>query len=82
MNAQLPGKVWYVPHHGVYHPKKKKLRVNSDCAASYQGVSLNRELLQGPDLTNSLLGVILRFRKEPVGFIADIKLMFYQVRVN
>lgn len=25
--TQPPGKIWYVPHHGVYHPKKKKLRV-------------------------------------------------------
>ncbi len=80
--AQSPGKIWYVPHHGVYHPKKKKLRVVFDCAASYQGVSLNTELLQGPDLTNSLLGVILRFRKEPIGLMADVKSMFHQVRVD
>ncbi|XP_031425669.1 uncharacterized protein LOC116220856 [Clupea harengus] len=79
--AQSTGKVWYLPHHGVYHPKKKKLRVVFDCAASYQGVSLNTELLQGPDLTNSLIGVIMRFRKEPVAIMSDIKSMFHQVRV-
>ena len=79
--GQSTGKVWYLPHHGVYHPKKKKLRVVFDCAASYQGVSLKTELLQGPDLTNSLIGVILRFRKEPVGIMSDIKSMFHQVRV-
>ncbi|KAK0131909.1 hypothetical protein N1851_033296 [Merluccius polli] len=79
--ALSTGKVWYLPHHGVYHPKKKKLRVVFDCAASYQGLSLNTELLQGPDLTNSLIGVILRFRKEPVGIMSDIKSMFHQVRV-
>ncbi|KAK0152983.1 hypothetical protein N1851_005350 [Merluccius polli] len=28
------GKLWYIPHHGVYHPQKKKLRVVFDCAAS------------------------------------------------
>lgn len=28
------GKVWYIPHHGVYHPTKKKLRVVFDCGAS------------------------------------------------
>ncbi|KAL2089185.1 hypothetical protein ACEWY4_016084 [Coilia grayii] len=79
--AQPSGKVWYLPHHGVYHPKKKKLRIVFDCAASFQGVSLNTELLQGPDLTNSLIGVILRFRKEPIGIMADVKSMFHQVRV-
>ena len=50
-------RVWYVPHHGVYHPKKpEKLRVVFDCSADFQGHSLNHHLLQGPDLTNSLVG--------------------------
>ena len=44
---------WYIPHHGVYHPRKSKIRVVFDCGAQNAGVSLNSELLQGPDLTNS-----------------------------
>lgn len=24
------GKVWYIPHHGVYHPQKRKMRVVFD----------------------------------------------------
>ena len=75
------GEVWYIPHHGVYHPKKKKIRVVFDCTATYQGVSLNNQLLQGPDLTNTLIGVLTRFREEPVAMMADIEAMFYQVRV-
>ncbi|PIK55915.1 hypothetical protein BSL78_07185 [Apostichopus japonicus] len=76
------GKVWYVPHHGVYHPQKKKIRVVFNCAAKFKGVSLNDKLLQGPDLTNSLVGVLLRFRMEPIALMADIEAMFYQVRVQ
>jgi hypothetical protein len=38
-------------------------------------------LLQGPDLTNNLIGVLLRFRQEGIAFMADIQKMFYQVRV-
>ncbi|XP_066270881.1 uncharacterized protein [Branchiostoma lanceolatum] len=75
------GQVWYVPHHGVYHPQKGKIRVVFDCAASYAGTSLNKELLQGPDLTNTLLGVLTRFRQEPVALMADIEAMFSQVKV-
>ncbi|KAL7831201.1 hypothetical protein SRHO_G00307040 [Serrasalmus rhombeus] len=75
------GRVWYIPHHGVYHPQKEKLRVVFDCAASFQGVSLNSELLQGPDLANSLVGVLTRFRQEPVAIMADIEAMYHQVRV-
>lgn len=75
--------VWYIPHHGVYHPKKPdKLRVVFDCSADFQGHSLNRHLLQGPDLTNSLVGVLCRFRQEPVAFACDIEGMFHQVHVN
>jgi len=77
-----PGKVWYIPHHGVYHPKKpKKIRVVFDCCTKFAGTSLNDQLLQGPDLTNSLVGVLTQFRQESVGFMDDIEAMFYQVLV-
>ncbi len=78
---QVEGRTWYIPHHAVYHPKKKTLRVVFDCGAAYQGVSLNTELLQGPDLTNSLVGVLLRFHQEPIAMMGDIQSMYYQVRV-
>ncbi len=58
------GKKWYIPHHGIIHPQKGKLRIVYDCAAEYHGTSLNSQLMQGPDLTNSLIGVLLRFRQE------------------
>ena len=74
-------RVWYVPHHGVYHPKKNKMRVVFDCTASFQNVSLNGQLMQGPDLTNTLIGALMRFREEPIAMMADIESMFYQVRV-
>ena len=77
----IHGKTWYLPHHGVYHPTKKKLRVVFDCGAKHQGISLNDNLLQGPDLTNSLIGVLIRFRQHPVALMADIEAMFHQVGV-
>ena len=75
------GEVWYLPHHGVYHPQKGKLRVVFDCSARCMGVSLNDLLLQGPDLANNLWGVLTRFRFEEVAFVADLEAMFYQIRV-
>ena len=76
-------KSWYLPHHGVYHPKKPgKIRVVFDCSAEFEGHSLKRQLLQGPDLTNSLLGVLCRFHQEPVAFACNIEGMFHQVKVN
>ncbi|KAL5020965.1 hypothetical protein ScPMuIL_000120, partial [Solemya velum] len=69
---------WYLPLFGVYHPKKKdRIRGVFDSSAQYNGISLNDVLLSGPDLTNSLVGVLMRFRKECVGITADIQQMFY-----
>ena len=80
--SSTPDRTWYIPHHGVYHPRKpEKIRVVFDCTAKYQGYCLNQELIQGPDLTNQLVGVLLRFRQEPVAVMGDIEAMFYQVRV-
>ena len=61
--------------------KPGKVRVVFDAAASYKGTSLNDQLVAGPDLLNSLVGVIMRFRLHDVAMIADIETMFFQVRV-
>lgn len=47
-----------------------------------KGESLNRHLLQGRDLTNSLRGVLHQFRKEPEAFICDIEGIFHRVNIN
>ena len=76
------GKKWYLPHHSVQHPAKpRKTRVVFDASAKYFGTSLNDQLLQGPNLANTLIGVLIRFREEKVAFMADIQEMFYQVQV-
>ena len=69
---------WYLPLFGVYHPKKPpQIRGIFDSSAKHQGIALNDVLLSGPDLANSLLGVLLRFRTEPVAMTADVQKMFY-----
>ncbi|XP_032364376.1 uncharacterized protein LOC116678740, partial [Etheostoma spectabile] len=73
---------WYIPHHGVYHPHKPgKICVVFDCSARYQETSLNDHLLTGPDLTNTLVGVLCRFRKGPVAIMCDVEKMFHQFHV-
>ena len=71
-----------MPHHGVFHPQKQgKIRVVFDVASLHDGVSLNNQLLQGSDFTNSLLGILLRFRRYPIALVVDIEGMFHQVKV-
>ena len=66
----------------MFHPAKPgKVHILFDCSAKYRGSSLNKKLLQGPDLTNSLVGVLTRFRQEAVAFMADVEAMFHQAKV-
>ncbi|XP_062592960.1 uncharacterized protein LOC134254474 [Saccostrea cucullata] len=74
---------WYLPLFGVYHPKKpEQIRGVFDSSAKFENISLNDVLMSGPDLTNNLLGVLLRFRQQPVAVMADIQRMFYCFKVK
>ena len=51
----------------VYYPKKPdQIRVVFHYSAEYPGVSLNRQPLTGPDFMSSLVGVLMRFRREDI----------------
>lgn len=45
-------------------------------------MSLNDHLLSGPELMNTLVGVLCRFRKGPVAIMCDIERMFHQFHVR
>lgn len=73
---------WYIPHHGIYHPQKPgRIHVVFDGSAKFQNTSLNEHLLSGPDLTNTLVGVLCRFRKGQVAIMCDVERMFHQFHV-
>ena len=75
--------LWYLPHQPVFNPNiPGKTRVVLHCAAKFKGVSLNDQLLSGPDLTNSVVGVLTRFRQERAALAADVEAMFHQARVS
>ena len=77
------GRVWYIPHHGVYSLNKPdEIRVVFDCSAEWKGQNLNQHLLSGPDLINNLVGVLIRFRQERIALTCDIEAMYHQVGVN
>ena len=83
MTELEPEKIWYLPHHTVQNPNKPgKIRRVANAASKYRGQSLNSNLLTGPDLLNSLLGILLRFRENPVAILADIESMFMQIVVK
>ncbi|XP_055542920.1 uncharacterized protein LOC129728499 [Wyeomyia smithii] len=76
-------RAWYLPLGIVLNPKKpNKVRIFRDAAAKVDGVSLNTMLMKGPDLLNTLLGVLYGFREKRIAFSADLKEMFHQILVR
>ena len=74
---EVEGITWYIPHHAVFSPKKPdKLRIVFDCTADYEGTSIKKAVYQGLDLTNQLLGVLLRFREKPIAMLADVQALY------
>ncbi|XP_062700056.1 uncharacterized protein LOC134284792, partial [Aedes albopictus] len=83
MKAADPRRVWYLPVGAVINPKKPgKIRVIWDAAAKVDGVSLNSQLLKGPDQLSSLPAVLFRFRQYGVAVSSDIQEMFHQIRIR
>ncbi|GAA6089520.1 calpain-2 catalytic subunit-like [Tachysurus ichikawai] len=68
---------WFIPHHMVHHNRKDRIVFN--CSFQHHGQALNSQLLSGPMLGPSLLGVFLRFRQQTVAVSGDIKGMFHQL---
>ena len=73
---------WYVQHLPVLNPNKPdKVRRVCNAASKFGGVSAYDDLMAGPDLLQSLIGVIIRFREKKIALTADAEAMFLQVKV-
>ena len=77
------GPVHYISHHAVIRPETKStpVRIVFNSSATYQGSRLNDYWKKGPDLLNSLFGVVLRFREREVAVSGDISKMYHRVRI-
>ncbi len=76
---------YYIPHHFVVKESSTttKLRVVYDASMSTSsGNSLNDCMMVGPQLQNSLLNIMLRFRTNPIAFTADLEKMYRQILVK
>ena len=80
--SRIHGGEWYLPPFVVTHKRKGTPRLVFDAAAEYETVSLNKLLLQGPDMLNRLKHILLRFRERKVAVSGDIKGMFQNFKVN
>ena len=71
---------WYLPLHIV--ELRGKTRVCHDARAANDGICLNDLLVGGPNLMNSLMDILMRFRQWKIAFMCDIKAFFHQIRVH
>lgn len=78
---KITPRTYYIPQQ-AHKSTHKKLRVVNDCRQPCQGMSLNDALLSGPQLTSSLIGVLIRYRCGPVAVGSDVKAMFHQIFVS
>ena len=82
-NDNFNNKVNYIPHQAVTNINKPgKIHIVFDAGAQCQSTSLSKNFLKGPDLSNNLVGVLLRFRQGKFCVMVDIEKMFHQVMVN
>ena len=76
------GPVYYISHHEVMKESSTTpCRIVFNSSAYFRGYTLNDFWAKGPDLLNSLLGILLRFREENVGVVGDIRKMYHSVKI-
>ena len=78
------GPIHYVAHHEVLRPDSNStsVRVVFNSSANFMGHTLNEYWAKGPDLLNSLLGILIRLRENEVAFMGDIKKMYHSVKTT
>ena len=77
-----PGRSWYLRHFATYYNTKHTIRIVFDTSCEFEGVSLNKVFLPGPDLMSNLTGVLMRFRKENIAVMCDIEQMMHSFYVD
>jgi hypothetical protein len=81
--SKIGPRTWYLPIFAVRNPHKPgKIRIVYDAAAQVDGISLNSQLLAGPDLLKSIVGVLWRARQGKIAVSGDIKDMFHRILIK
>ena len=78
------GPFHYISHHEVLKLESKStpVRIVFNSSANYMGHILNDCWAKGPDLLNSLIGVLIRFRENKIAMIGNIKKMYHTIKMK
>ncbi|KAG8176703.1 hypothetical protein JTE90_003838 [Oedothorax gibbosus] len=80
----LVDRIYYAPHHPVIREQKEsnrtRLRIVFDMSSKERwSLSLNDNLHSGPNLNPNLLTLLLKFRMNGIGIVADIERAFLSI---
>ena len=71
--------IHHLPH---FATSQSKFRVVYHASSKFHGTSLNDALYHAPDLMSPLINVLLRFHEKAIGILADIRKMYYMVKLD
>ena len=82
--AKESDSVHLLPYRPVLRRDKEttKIRAVSDASCAYNGPSLNECLYSGPNLLSKIFDILIRFRLNPIGILADIEQAFLNVEMS
>ena len=78
------GEVHYLPHRPVVSEDKQTTKVRSvfDASCKVNGPSLNECLYSGPNLIAKIFDILMRFRLNKIGILADIRQAFLNIAIS
>ena len=78
------GQVHYLPHRPVIREDKEttKIRAVFDASCKVNVPSLNECLYSGPNLLARIFDILIRFRQNRIGILADIKQAFLKIPIS
>ncbi|XP_035215463.1 uncharacterized protein LOC118189037 [Stegodyphus dumicola] len=84
LEHEMNNQCHYLPHKGIFkETSTMKLRPVFDASCKDKNSrSLNDCLEKGPNLLKKIIPIILRFRKNRIGVVSDIRKAFLQMSVN
>ena len=82
--ARPGSEVHYLPHRPVVSEDKQTTKVRSvfDASCKVNGPSLNECLYSGPNLIAKIFDILMRFRLNTIGILADIRQAFLNIAIS
>ncbi|GFX18755.1 uncharacterized protein TNCV_3019131 [Trichonephila clavipes] len=76
---------YYMPHHGILRPERSTTKlwvVFNATNPTSNGLSLNFIQYNGGLVQNDLFTIMIKFRKHPYAFTADVKMMYRMILIQ